>query len=101
MRIYYITIMQYIIWIGLSPIAPIIQYFTGYYNCWYYCYYRKLTRGGTVHWFQSKRYNGYHWVYQDNNGNAWEYTIPKMPKFTPWWDLLYYKGQERKFRGRI
>ncbi len=97
--IYYITFMQYVIWISLIPLAPIIKYMTGHYNCWYYCYYRLLTRGGKVHWFRSNRYSGFHWVYEDTNNIHWEYTIPNMPRFTPWWELLFYKGVERRFRS--
>lgn len=96
--IYFITFMQYVIWLSLAPLAPIIKYVTGYYNCWYYCYYRLITQGGKVHWLRSKRYNGFHWVYEDKNKKLWEYTLYSMPKFTPWWGLLYYKGVERKFR---
>jgi len=99
MKIYFITFMQYVIWITLIPLAPIIK--IKYYNCWYYCYYRLIIRGGNVHRFRSKRYNGFHWVYEDNNNQLWEYTIPNMPKFTPWWKLLFYKGVERRFRHKL
>jgi|TARA_R100000005_G_C4915165_1_gene151033 hypothetical protein len=101
MKIHFITTMQYIVWIILSPLAPLIWAETGYYNCWYYCVYRKILFGGKIHWLKSKRYNGYHWVYESENGEKWEYTLKKMPRFTPWYFLLFYRGVERKYRGKL
>ncbi len=101
MRIYLITIVQHIIWILLLPLVPFIEAETGYYNCWYYCMYRRLRYGGKIHWLRSKRYNGFHWVYETNKGDKWEFTLKKMPRFTPWYFLLFYKGEERRFRGKL
>jgi hypothetical protein len=49
--------------------------------------------------YASKRWSGHHWVWEDKNNEIWEYTpIRKLPKFSPWWTLVVYKGYTRKFK---
>ena len=50
---------------------------------------------------KSKRWSGHHFVWTDRGGETWEYTVKKMPRFTPWWRLVLYSGVERKVRYKV
>ena len=84
------------LWILLLPIIPFINYS----NCWYYAMWHKIRHNAKIIPMPSKRWSGHHWIWIDSESQAWEYTLTKMPKFTPWYKLVLYKGVVRKFRGR-
>jgi hypothetical protein len=95
MKKYIVTGWMIFLWVLIFPV-PI---FTRYSNCWYWSLWQKITKGGHMIPYASKRWSGHHWVWKDNNGETWEYTtIRKLPKFSPWWTLVVYKGYSRKFR---
>lgn len=95
-RAWLLTILMLFIWTLLLPIAPFIPHS----NCWYFAMKKRILRGGKVHLIRSKRWSGHHWFWQDKNGLFWEYTMTRMPKFTPFWKLIMYRGVERRFRGK-
>lgn len=50
-------------------------------------------------WYPSKRWAGYHVIWVSPEGEAFEYTIPRMRRDTPWWKMLFYDGSVRRFRN--
>jgi len=89
-----VTAWMIFIWIIIAPVIA----FTSYSNCWYYALMQKIKYGGNMVPISSKRWSGHHWIWIDEDMQPWEYTLTKMPKFTPWYKLIVYKGVVRKFR---
>lgn len=94
-----LTSWMVFLWFILLPVI----YFLPQSNCWYYSVKRYILEGfkGKIIPVASKRWRGYHVVYQDRDGQLWEYTLTKMPRHMPWWKLIIYRGTERKYRGKI
>jgi|TARA_B100001540_G_scaffold302668_1_gene310428 hypothetical protein len=94
-------VTAWLIFLGIVmlPILPLIPYS----NCWYYSFKRYILEGfkGKIIPVASRRWRGYHCVYQDAEGQLWEYTMKKMPRYMPWWRMFIYKGVERRYRGKI
>ena len=93
------TLWMIFLWFLLLPIIAFIPHS----NCWYYSVKRWILEGfrGKVIPVESRRWRGYHCVYQDADGVLWEYTLKRMPRFMPWWKLIVYRGVERRYRGKI
>ena len=93
------TAWLFLLWFLLMPIVLL----TPYSNCWYYAVKRLVFEGfvGKVVPIASKRWRGYHCVYQDVDGVMWEYTMKKIPRNLPWWKLIIYRGVERRYKGKI
>ena len=67
-------------------------------NCYIWCAYKRLRYGGQVKFVRSIRWNGYHTIWIDSEGQAWEFTMPKMKK-KPWWYIpIFYNGIVRKIK---
>ena len=88
-----VTKLMIVLWVILWPIIVLIPNRS---NCWYYAIKHKLIHGGTIYAIPSKRWNGHHFICLDKQFQAWEYTYPDMPKNTPWYKLIAYKGIEQK-----
>lgn len=68
-------------------------------NCYFWTLERLITQGGSVKWYASKTWNGYHCTWIDNDAIEWEYTMPRMGK-KPWWYVpLFYNGKIRKVKN--
>lgn len=82
---------------------PVILFIPNYSNCWYYSLQRFVFEGfqGKVIPVASRRWRGYHCVYQDGDGELWEYTMEHMPRNLPWYRMLVYRGVVRKYRGKL
>ena len=76
-----------------------VRFFTTKNNCYFWTLERLIMEGGSAKWYPSKRWRGYHVIWIDKQGQAWEYTIPKMARNTPWYHMLFYSGNVRKFRS--
>ena len=77
-----------------------IPIFTKYSNCWYWSLWQFAFKGGRIIGIPSKRWGGHHWVWEDKDGVQWEYTLKGLPRYSPWWKMIVYKGFVRKFRTR-
>lgn len=98
MKKYIITGWMIFLWIIIWP----VPFLTKYSNCWYWSLWKKITCGGRMISIPSKRWSGHHWVWEDHDGNQWEYTTKrKLPKFSPWWTLVVYEGYSRRFRKKL
>ena len=53
-------------------------------------------QGGTVKWYKSAIWYGYHCTWVSTEGEEWEYTLPKMRK-THLLKVMWYNGKVRKF----
>ena len=67
-------------------------------NCYFWTLENLIVNGGRAQWYPSKRWIGYHVVWIDNDGQKFEYTIPRMKRDTPWYKMLFYDGKVRPFR---
>ena len=94
-----VTTWMILLWVLLLPIIAFIPQS----NCWYYAGKRWFLGGfrGKIVPVASRRWRGYHCVYEDEHGQLWEFTLHRMPKFVPWWKLILYRGIERKYRGKL
>jgi len=68
-------------------------------NCYFWTLEQLIMHGGSAEWYPSKRWAGYHVVWVRPDGQKFEYTLPRMAKNTPWWGLLFYTGEVRRFRS--
>jgi len=75
-----------------------IRLFTNKNNCYFWTLERLITEGGSIRWYESRRWRGYHVTWIDRNDQEWEYTFPRMARDTPWYSMLFYDGQVRKFK---
>jgi len=75
-----------------------VRLFTDKNNCYFWTLERLIVEGGSAKWYNSKRWFGYHVIWVDQDGIAWEYTRPRMLRNTPWWKMIFYNGTVRKFR---
>lgn len=69
-------------------------------NCYFWTLEQLITRGGSVEWYDAKRWAGHHVIWIAPDGTPWEYTPPKIYKNTPWYKMLFYKGIVRQYRGK-
>lgn len=92
-----VTSWMIFLWTLLLPVAPFIKQS----NCWYHVTKNRILWGGKITVIKSKRWSGHHFVWTDRGGETWEYTVKKMPRFTPWWKLVLYSGVERKVRYKV
>ena len=68
-------------------------------NCWIWCIHKRITKGGSIKIYKSRRWIGYHTTWIDNDGIEWEYTLPNI-KNKPWWYIpILYHGVVRKKRN--
>ena len=65
-------------------------------NCYFWILEKLITDGGSVKWYKSHIWYGYHCTWIDTEGVEWEYTLPKMKK-TSLWGVMWYHGKIRKF----
>jgi len=75
-----------------------VRLFTKKNNCYFWTLEKLITEGGRAKWYPSKRWAGYHVIWINPEGEAFEYTIPRMRRDTPWWKMLFYDGSVRRFR---
>ncbi len=76
-----------------------IRLFTSKNNCYFWTLEKLIKDGGSIEWYPSRRWAGYHVVWIDQDNVAWEYTR-KMHRHNPWYTMLFYTGHVRKFRGK-
>ena len=76
-----------------------VRLFTKKNNCYFWTLEKLIKYGGRAEWYPSKRWKGYHVVWVRPDGTKVEYTLPKMKKDTPWWQMLFYDGKVRKFKS--
>ena len=76
-----------------------VSLFTKKNNCYFWTLENLITKGGKAVWYPSKRWAGYHVIWVSPEGEAFEYTIPRMRRDTPWWKMLFYDGSVRRFRN--
>ena len=70
--------------------------FTDKNNCYFWTLEKLIREGGTVKWYKSAIWYGYHFTWMSPLGEEWEYTLPKMKK-TSLWKVMWYNGTVRKF----
>ena len=76
-----------------------VRLFTKKNNCYFWTLEKLITEGGKAVWYPSRRWAGYHVIWVSPEGEAYEYTIPRMRRDTPWWKMLFYDGSVRRFRN--
>ena len=70
-------------------------------NCYIWCAYKRIRYGGQIKAVRSLRWKGYHTIWIDPQGQAWEYTIPRL-KNKPWWYVpILYNGVVRRIKTSI
>lgn len=89
-----LTIIGCFIFIWFWP----VRLFTNKSNCYFFVLEQWLMNGGKAQWYQSKRWIGYHVIWVDRSGQKIEYTIPRLRRGTPWYKMLFYDGEVRRFR---
>lgn len=72
------------------------RFFTKKNNCYFWTLEQLIAKGGTVKWYKSAIWYGYHCTWVTPDGIEWEYTLPKMKK-TSLWKVMWYDGQIREF----
>ena len=73
--------------------------FTSKNNCYFSTLEKLITQGGSVNWYKSAIWYGYHCTWVSPTGEEWEYTLPKMSK-TTLWKVMWYTGKIKKFQTR-
>lgn len=96
MSSYTVTRLMIVLW---CLQLPVVIFLPGYSNCWYFAVKNKLMYGGDIISIPSRFWAGNHFMWLDNNHKLWEYVYPKMPKNTPWYKLLIYKGKPRQIKA--
>lgn len=76
-----------------------IRLFTSRNNCYFWTLEKLIKDGGSIEWYPSRRWTGYHVVWVDKDNIAWEYTR-KMKRHNPWYTMIFYTGNVRRFRGK-
>ena len=72
--------------------------FTHKNNCYFWTLEKLISEGGSVRWYRSRLWNGFHCTWVDPDGVEWEYTMPRLRKL-PWWYVpMWYEGRIRKFK---
>jgi len=67
-------------------------------NCYIWCLYKWITKGGKIKVYKSKTWLGWHTTWINKEGEEWEYTLPRMRK-KPWWYVpILYKGVIKKVK---
>jgi hypothetical protein len=61
-------------------------------NCYIWCAWKRITEGGEIKVYKSRTWFGWHTTWINNEGEEWEYTIPRMRR-KPWWYVpILYNG---------
>ena len=76
-----------------------VRLFTSKNNCYFWTLENIIRHGGRAEWYPSKRWKGYHVVWVRPDAVRLEYTMPRMARNTPWWQMLFYDGKVRKFKS--
>ena len=72
--------------------------FTHKNNCYFWTLEKLISEGGSVCWYRSRLWNGFHCTWVDPDGVEWEYTMPRLRKL-PWWYVpMWYEGRIRKLK---
>jgi len=69
-------------------------------NCYFWCGYMYLKYGGTIKFYKSLTWAGYHTTWIAPDGVEWEYTVRRMRK-VPWYHIpIIYYGVIRKVKPK-
>jgi hypothetical protein len=61
-------------------------------NCLVWAVWMKFRWGGTIRWYKSRTWFGFHNTWISPNGKELEYTLAR-PKRQPWWYIpICYRG---------
>ena len=67
-------------------------------NCYFWCAYKYMRYGGTIKFYKSLTWAGYHTTWVDPEGVEWEYTMRRMRKVAWWVIPIVYFGVVREFK---
>lgn len=81
------TLLIFIVFFWMWP----YRLFTDKNNCYFWTLEKILRYGGSVKWYKSKLWYGYHCTWLAPNGDEVEYNLPKMRK-TNLFGVLWYDG---------
>lgn len=59
-------------------------------NCYFWTLEKLISKGGSVKWYKSAIWYGYHCTWISPRGDEWEYTLPKLRKTTVFGVMWYY-----------
>lgn len=91
MRRKLLTLIIFIVFFWMWP----YRLFTDKNNCYFWTLEKLLTQGGTVRWYKSNLWYGYHCTWINKDGEEWEYTLKKTTK-TTLCKVLWYNGKVRR-----
>lgn len=92
---YVTTLLIFVIFFWIWP----VRLFISQSNCYFWTLERIVTKGGSVNWYRSSTWRGFHCTWVERNGTEWEYTVPRMGR-KPWWYIpLFYNGEVKQVKN--